>query len=230
MEINDSVTLYVKSRGAVADLTKWTRICNGIYYDEDFDPIDGAQWNGSADTLLDLDNWRNIQKVAPKIIFDFGELCGYTNFNYVVIPSFWSGMYGVYALTNNETILQSIGYLYISSSSSYSSTYGYIDSGNYNNISFVFTQIPNENYVPEDHDLVEFVTTSDGKTYEYSGLNEHFNFAWTNTLNSEPGFTYNRNPVIGDCINKLNNSAEIESITCYSGKELPSPIDPIPPV
>lgn len=219
-------SLTIKDVGLTADLSNWvviTHRAQQYYYHDGFvnDPIDGLQWNGSAETLINCRRFNLIQKVAPKIRFDYGSWCGHDNFEYVFIPTTYPGSYGIYALTNNKTILQLVGYLNI-----------YYNTNWYDN-SFVCLPTdayieelndPDENYSPGVTQLVQSITVS-GITFTYSGHGDNFQQMWVNDqLNKFVITGGNRNPTAGDqCYGFVTDSDinmqsyEIDSVTYYPG-------------
>jgi hypothetical protein len=225
-------SLNIKNIGLTADLSNWVAITGRsphYSYHDGFlnDPIDGLQWNGSAETLINCRRFNLIQKVAPKIRFDYGSWCGHDNFEYVSIPIIYPGSYGIYALTNNKTILQLVGYLEINYNTSWR-----------DNNSFVCwpydayiqeLRDPDENYSPEVTQLVQSITVS-GITFTYSGHGDNFQQMWVNDqLNKFVITGGNRNPGAGDeCYGFVTDSDtnmesyEIDSVTYYPGVTPPS--------
>ena len=190
--------LNLKKRGLAFDGgTLW--FDTGWQYSSADPLFDGYQWSGS---IMNLTNNLYLQigfKTAPKVKFDYGAYCGFPNFEYVFVPiPDWS--YQVYALTNNNTILQYVGKL----------TFSY---GDYRDENYVWHQYiengsvehyrdPDENYVYVDLNASSFIDTN-GDTWTYS----HFDFGlwrhiWTNEQRT--GYITVRNPYQGLYITNLN--------------------------
>lgn len=219
METNE---LAVKYSGFTLDFTYWSDLNLYPYYDGIFDDyLDGKQWSGSINELLNDETFHKIQKVAPQITCDIKAITGFNNFDYVIIPitdneSYFR--YGVYALTNNKTILQFVGELsfYVPSIwNGYSGTYRRTE---VRSVWFYPAQDPNENYVPITRERVESIVV-DGVTYTYSGHGDRFEQLWTN---NQTNVTFNtwgcRNPDASyEAYDKTGNYYEIESVNYYPG-------------
>lgn len=111
--------------------------------------FDGETWNGS---YYDLFNrvfptssifLINAFSKYPRVRFDFGNLNGHPEFEYIYIPTYYNSwtmiQYNVFALTNNKTILQRVGYIRFSETiSTYTSS---------SNVAVSEIE-PDENYTP----------------------------------------------------------------------------------
>lgn len=209
--MNDT-NLYVKRQGATVDFIRASNLYTGNYYDGHVnDPIDGLQWTGSLETLIDCPEFNILQKIAPKIKFDYGEWSGFPNFQYVFVCCN-SNNYNIYALTNNNTILQYVGRFTIQFDWSTNEVYG----------AHVYSDVePNENYVPENTRLVETITCND-KVYTYYGHGSYFHEVWRNeqdgTFVGTDGY---RNPYVGDSCYSPNGWFNITAVTYYDGITLP---------
>lgn len=119
-------------------------------YQDDWYNLDGAPWAGSFFELgkyLFPDSIGNAIKFhniccgdLPKIIFDYGNYIGYPDFDYIFIPGSGNSniTYGIFALTNNKTVLQKVGQLNFYEPAS----------GDSNSVFISNNSIPDENYSP----------------------------------------------------------------------------------
>lgn len=222
MEIKEIKELAVIRSGLTLDFTYWYDLNLREYNDGGFnDYLDGKQWNGSVNELLNNDSFHEIQKVAPQITCDIKAITGFNNFDYVIIPISNNGSYfyyGVYALTNNKTILQFVGQLefYVPNIlDNYSNTYRRTG---VRSVLFIPGQDPNENYVPITREFVENIVVN-GVTYTYSGHGDHFEQLWTN---DQTDVIFNtsgwRNPEASyGAYDQTGNYYQIESVNYYSG-------------
>ena len=220
--------LNAKRKGATLDFTYWYDLQISSYYDDVLDDyLDGKQWTGSINELLDNDTFHRLQTVAPKIICDIKQLTGFDEFDYVVIPktaSYNYFQYGVYALTNNGTILQYIGQIQIYVvRQSHNGKYRWTD---VRDITFYPFTDPDENYVPVVRELVESIVV-DGVTYTYSGHGNHFSQTWTNTQTNKVLYGYGeRNPQVGwEVHDDTWQYYYIESVNYYPGVATPETIN-----
>lgn len=204
--------LYVKKQGITVNLPRMQyNYYLGEYYDGyNDDPIDGLQWTGSTETLIDCSGFNQLQKIAPKIKFDYGEWSGFPNFQYVFIATN-SSHYNVYALTNNNTILQRVGDLFLS----YSSSTGFISGGTVTS----YTD-PDENYVPENTNIVETITVNN-KVYTYYGFGTYLQNVWQNAQDGTWVITDSRNPYVNNSCYGPTWSNNITAVTYYDGITLP---------
>lgn len=176
------------------------------------DLFDGATWTNSPETLVDNENVVIIQKTAPKIRFDFGAWCGFTDFEYVILPNVNNfGTYSVYALTNNKTILQLVGII----------EFSVYNSGDFDTHGYIYFREPVENYTKYPN-WVESITV-DGTVYTYSRLGNHLDAIWINEQTNEEVHTDTRNPFEGGDAVKIDetgyNDYSIDAVTYYDGLE-----------
>lgn len=219
---------YSDNHGLGLDFNNWYQIVGyGWDYNDGFnnDPLDGLTWTGSVENLIDCEGFNNIQKVAPEVRFDYGTWCGFTNFDYIIVPIWYIGTYRVYALTNSQTKLQLVGSIvfdgHTQSTDAGERRWYCSGSGTISSYSD-----PVENYVPEETNLVETITV-DGVTYTYSEHGWHLQEIWTNNQTGDWVMTYNcRNPQVGwDAGMLIDDSGygynfryySIEAITYYPG-------------
>lgn len=213
------------NHGLNTNFDHWKHLSHYImdYEDEmknDF--LDGATWTGSVDTLLDNDFFNYIQKSAPKIIFDYGAVSGFTNFEYVIIPYMSQvGTYGIYALTNNKTKLQLVAIIICYGNTTWNGMEGWNCYG-YGEIFSI--EEPVENYTPYPN-WVESITV-DGTVYTYSGYTNSLNQMWVNSQTGQEISTRGcRNPDIGFSAYVFNDGYfdwhEIEDVTYYQGMAPP---------
>lgn len=150
----------------------------------DYDPFDGLHWEGSVEASLNSDWIKWLQKSQPKIRYDFKSIN--PNFEYVTVAK-GQGNYIVYALTNNKTILQPVGFLYLYTNDNFTVPTG---------ADLTVLSSPVENYTPEKTEMSS-ITTVDGEVFNYSEPGPYYEQRWISANDSSRwGFTKGiRNPV-----------------------------------
>lgn len=199
--------LLPKSQGINFDFTKLVNYYQICYYGHtvylNYNPFLNITWTGSIECLPKI--FQESIRIAPKIELGFLP----DTFEYLYIPyvegagnSYPYVYVYVLAITNNNSVLQSIGeisfylrrrnndygYYYTVENCNW---YPYDDSG------------PDENYVaPSNEDaqneIVESITV-DNVVYTYNGHDDYLIHLWVNQEN--PNYilaTYSRNPYNGD--------------------------------
>lgn len=116
--------------------------------------LDGYEWKGNLfETILENSGYRDLIRCQhclnkhPVLFFDYGNFCQHPEFEYIFVPNNSNTAqfvnYNVYALTNNKTILQYVGYIQIDRY--YTQTQSHQD--NYGGTAVLECE-PDENYTP----------------------------------------------------------------------------------